>query len=243
MIEALRTVAAGFSGRSLFLLPLVAFMSVSCASKEKPQESDVSAPAVEQQQPAEPVAAEIVQEPETPKPKVVLDPTEFNHKVRLLASQITTNLKEYDPEMKSMIFTTIVDLDNLDTTSRFGRYVSERLVHEAHMAGYRVYEIRQAENILFMENKGEFHLTRKGTELLNKYRSDAVVVGTYSHIQDVLTIHIRMLDHDTSRIISVGTATFMLKDDAYANALINIKDMMDEETGTIVTLRPMGRMQ
>jgi len=245
MTEFVRAFMATLFGRGLLLLPLAAVLAFSCASKEKPLETDVSAPPAEQNSElAVPVPVEAVAN--TPEPvisKITADPTELNHKIHLLSSQITTNLKEYDPEMKSMVFTTIVDLDNLDNTSRFGRYVSERLIHEAHRAGYRVYEIRQAENILFMENKGEFHLTRKGSALLNKYRSDAVVVGTYSHVQDILTIHIRMLDHDTSRIISVGTATFMLKDDAFAQALINVKDIGAVETGTVVTLRPMGFSQ
>ncbi len=144
----------------------------------------------------------------------------FERKIMLLSSQLTSNLKEYDPEMKSLVVTTFVDMDDLSQTSRFGRYASERLVHEMHRAGYRVFEIRQSKNIEILEEKGEFHITRKSAELLNRYRSDAVIVGTYTCVNGELTLHARMLERDTSRVVSVAALSFHMNEDPYTEELL-----------------------
>lgn len=159
----------------------------------------------------------------------------FNRRIALLASQLTGNLKEYDPEARSLVVTSFVDLDNLAKTSRFGRFVTERLAYEMHRAGYRVFEIRQARKIEIVKNEGEFHLTRESRELLDKYRSDAVIVGTYALVSGELTLHARMVERDTSRVVSVAALSFNLEEDPYTASLFR----SDKKPGVILAITPL----
>src|SRR5262245_19611390 len=48
--------------------------------------------------------------------------------------------------------TTFVDIDNLYTTSTFGRLVAEQLMSELAMLGYNVIEVRQSEAMQIIDN-------------------------------------------------------------------------------------------
>lgn len=152
------------------------------------------------------------------------NPEKINRKVTILATQLFSNLKQYSQENNAVVVTTFVDMDSLGNTNRFGRYVAERLVYVLHKMGFQVFEVRQSKWIKVVKNRGEFHLTRNARELLNKYRSDAVVVGTYVLVNNELTLHLRMLDRDTSRILSVASMNFNLNEDNYLKKLISIED-------------------
>lgn len=152
------------------------------------------------------------------------DPEKINRKVTILATQLFSNLKQYSQENNAIVVTTFVDMDSFGSTNRFGRYISERLVYVLHKMGFQVFEIRQSKWIKVVKGRGEFHLTRNARELLNKYRSDAVVVGTYLRVNNELALHLRMLDRDTSRIVSVASMNFNLSEDHYLQKLISRED-------------------
>jgi hypothetical protein len=131
----------------------------------------------------------------------------------------------------------MVDLDSFDSTNQFGRYVTERLIHEMHKSGYRVYEIRQAKGVEFVSRSGEFQLTREGEELLNRYSSDAVIVGTFSYVNGILSLHTRMVESETSRVISVASLTFDINEDLYTKSLYKITDQRKGVEMSLVPLR------
>ncbi|MBP9838945.1 MAG: hypothetical protein KBC84_09560, partial [Proteobacteria bacterium] len=56
--------------------------------------------------------------------------------------------------------TTFVDLDNLYQTSTFGRILAEQMISELSMRGYKVVELRMAEALQIMHDRGEFGLSR-----------------------------------------------------------------------------------
>lgn len=145
----------------------------------------------------------------------------LNKQIKDLAKQISSNLKEYDKESSSIVVTNFVDIDNLSNTNSFGRYVTERLFHEFHQLGFRVFEMQQGKNIRMINLEGAFHLTRESRELLNSYRSDSIVVGTYSIADNEVILHARLLEHDTSRVISVGSISIKLDINSVAARLVS----------------------
>ena len=159
----------------------------------------------------------------------------FNQKIYLLSSEISSNLKQYNPEISSVVVSTFVNLHDLESSSSFGRFVTERLVHEMHKGGYHVYEIRQAEKIVTVPRHGEFNITRRGEELMNSYSSDAVVIGTYTLVEDILTLHVRMLERKSSRVISVGSTAFNIGSDSYAYSLLD----RDDRSGNSISISEM----
>jgi len=161
-----------------------------------------------------------------------LSPDKLNQKVTMLATQLFSNLKDYDYKTRSLVVTTFVDMDSLNRTSRFGRYVSERLGQILHKMDFLVFEIRQAKWIRVIKKMGEFNLTREAKALFNRYRADAVIVGTYILVDGELTLHVRMLERDTSRVVSVASETFRLADDPYLKKLIVHEEVTGVEVKT-----------
>lgn len=159
----------------------------------------------------------------------------FNARTASLASQLSGYKQNYDTSVHTVAITTFVDLGHLNGGSFFGRQVSERLSHTLQTAGYRVFELRMGKNVGVVENSGEFVLTRKLDGLAAPYKPDAVVVGTYQMVGSVVTVHARLLDADTARVISVATADFRTDDDPYTAALLN----KDEEAAMDGELSPI----
>jgi TolB-like protein len=168
--------------------------------------------------------------------EIDMSPENINKKVTALATQLVDNIKQYRPDANPVVVTTFVNIDSLQSTSQFGRYVSERLVYDLHKMGFQVFEIRQSKWIRVLKRKGEFHLTREARDLLNRYRSDAVIVGTYLVVDSELALQVRMLDRDTSRIISVASMEFNLDEDPYLRRLVLREDAHIDVSTSLVPL-------
>lgn len=101
--------------------------------------------------------------------------------------------------------TTFVDIDNLYQSSTFGRILGEQLMSELSMLGYNVIELRQAEAMQIMYDQGELGLSRD-IHTLKKHRDlSAIVVGTYAISPVRVYVNARLLDPETSMIVSVGS--------------------------------------
>lgn len=181
-----------------------AVLAVSC--QNNPYYESSAADTVSEKVPAKGAQPQVeVKAPAQMEPVKHISAGEFRKEIKDLASQIKDNLNEFDLRGNSLVVTTFVDVNSLSTSSAFGRYITEQLIFELHNFNYRVFEMRQAEKIEIIHEKGEFYLTRAAGKLLNKYRSDAVIVGSYSVLDGEVTVHARALEHDTSRIVSVAS--------------------------------------
>lgn len=128
----------------------------------------------------------------------------LEEKILIIAIELRQRVEEFNPEEKTIAVTTFVDLNNLDVSSSFGRFVAERLSMEMHKLDFNVRELRQRKSIEFKKAKGEFGLTRKSTDLMRRFQVDAVLVGTYLVVGDEVVVNARLIDVDSSRVISVG---------------------------------------
>jgi TolB-like protein len=101
--------------------------------------------------------------------------------------------------------TTFVDIDNLYESSTFGRLLAEQMMSELAMRGYNVIELRQAEAMQIMYDRGEFSLSRDIATLKKNQDISAIVVGTYTASPDRVYLNCRMIDPATSLVASVGS--------------------------------------
>ena len=101
--------------------------------------------------------------------------------------------------------TTFVDIDNLYETSTFGRLLAEQMMSELSMRGYNIIELRQAEALQIMHDRGEFGLSRDLATLKKNQDLSAIVVGTYTASQGRVYINCRVIDPASSMIASVGS--------------------------------------
>lgn len=108
------------------------------------------------------------------------------------------------PAGTRLILTSVVDLDNLGQTSRFGRTLSESLSTQLFRRGFEVEEVRKADSLIIREPGGELVLSRDVADLAREYEAHAVVAGTYSLTPQTVIVNLRLLDAASRAVLSVA---------------------------------------
>ncbi|MEW6501784.1 MAG: FlgO family outer membrane protein [Thermodesulfobacteriota bacterium] len=103
-----------------------------------------------------------------------------------------------------LMLTTMVEVDDLSATSRFGRTMSESLATRLFRHGFGVVEIRKASEVLVKNNSGELMLTRDAKLLAKEQRVHGIVVGTYSLTPQSVIVNVRILDAASQDVLSVA---------------------------------------
>lgn len=75
---------------------------------------------------------------------------------------------------------TLVSVDRLGESSRFGRLVSEQIAGRLTQRGLRVTEVRLRESLVMRADQGELLLSRELRDISHSHAAQAVVVGTYA---------------------------------------------------------------
>lgn len=101
--------------------------------------------------------------------------------------------------------TTLVNVDDLHTTSTFGRMYSEQLMSELALRGFDVVELRHADALQFLSDAGEFSLSRDVGAIKHSRDLGGVLVGTYVVSPVRVYVNIRLIDPATSLVLSAGS--------------------------------------
>lgn len=145
-----------------------------------------------------------------------------------LAEQIDAYYRGSDPGPIGV--TTLVNLDDLYTSSSFGRMYAEQLMSELAMKGYEVIELRASDALHFMNNQGEFGLSRDAGAVRDARNLGGILVGTYTVSPVRVYVNVRLLDPKTSVVLSAGSVEMektkeigrMLKGGAFTNSMERI---------------------
>ena len=113
-----------------------------------------------------------------------------------------------------ILITTLVNNDNLDETSSFGRSFQNHLVAGFASRAYAVKEIKLRRNMLVETHKGEFMLTRDMQEMAAKQRAQAIVVGTYTMANRIMYLSIRLVSPSNQAIRGVYEKKLYLDDNS-----------------------------
>lgn len=125
-------------------------------------------------------------------------------KTAYLAQQIDEYYRGTNPGPIGV--TTFVNIDDLYATSTFGRVLGEQLMSELAMRGFDVIELRHADALQFLNNEGEFALSRESGSVRRERKLGGVVVGTYVVSPDRVYLNSRLLDPTSSMILSAASA-------------------------------------
>jgi TolB-like protein len=134
---------------------------------------------------------------------VSVPPTDFFGLGDELARQLVANRQD-GAEGERLIFTTLVSLDDLRKTSKFGRTMSESLATQLFQHGYGVVELRKSANIMVQAGNGEMVLSRDATRLAKQYEANAIVAGTYSLTPKTVIVNVKLLDVHSDAVLSVA---------------------------------------
>lgn len=124
-------------------------------------------------------------------------------KTALLANQIDQFYKGSAPGPIGV--TSFVNVDDLYSSSTFGRMVGEQLMSELAMKGFDVIELRQADALQFLERQGEFALSRDASIVRPERNLAGLVVGTYVNSPERVYVNARLIDPSTSVVLSAGS--------------------------------------
>ncbi|MEZ4753592.1 MAG: FlgO family outer membrane protein [Bdellovibrionota bacterium] len=101
--------------------------------------------------------------------------------------------------------TTFVNIDDLNSTSTFGRMYGEQVMSELSMRGFDVVELRHADALHFLSSSGEFALSRDVASVRRARDLGGIVAGTYVVSPDRVYVNARLIDPATSIVLSAGS--------------------------------------
>lgn len=121
-----------------------------------------------------------------------------------------------------IVVATLVNVDVLSESSRFGRIVSEQI--GAHLAklGYSVVELKLRGNIFVSQREGELLLSREVKDITLSHKAQAVVVGTYSEAQSFAYVNLKIVGVNSNVIVAAHD--YALPIDGDVRALLNARN-------------------
>lgn len=122
------------------------------------------------------------------------------------------NLKEL--QKRKVIITSLVNVNNFDETSDFGRLYSESMMTDLRNKNWDIIDFR-GQSVVSIDKKGEFFLDRK--KLASFPKDSFVFVGTYGEYDKGLLLNQRLIHMLDNKVITVSA--LMIKDHGKSLAL------------------------
>lgn len=117
-----------------------------------------------------------------------------------------------------IVVATLVNVDALTESSRFGRALSEQIGSRFTKLGYSVVELKLRENVFVKQGEGEFLLSREVKDISRNHQAQAVVVGTYAEGRDYVYVHLKLIGiHDN---LVMAAHDYVLPLDSNVRALL-----------------------
>lgn len=156
-----------------------------------------------------------------------------------VTSQITSDLVSCKAmsivKDSKVAVTSFVPNSNISKTSDFGRLLCETLASKMHTAGVEMIEAKAQKTLtLSAQSNGDFALSRDVKNLRNSAGARFVVVGYYDNIDGKLQINSRLLDLETSSVLSVSSILLSsgelvkMSEEPHFTKLVSDKKNLDE---------------
>ncbi len=103
---------------------------------------------------------------------------------------------------KSLIVTTVVDVDALEQSSTLGRLITEQIASRAAQMGYPVIELKVRKDFFIKDSEGELLLSRDARQLAISHDAQAAIVGTYAVVQDNVYVTLKLIGLHNHRVLN-----------------------------------------
>lgn len=115
-----------------------------------------------------------------------------------------------------LLVATMVNIDSLDQSSRFGRLVSEQYAARLTQHGYHVVEMKLRNNVYIREGAGELLLSRDVRDLSKSHNAQVVVVGNYAVASGYVYLTLKAVTVADNRVIAAINYLLPLTDNTRA---------------------------
>ena len=101
-----------------------------------------------------------------------------------------------------ILITSFANIDDLQSSSTFGRITGEQVGSKFSQSGYSVVEMKVRNSIFIKEQTGEFMLSRELKTLSTLHDATAVLVGTYAVGSTSVYVTAKLIDTQNNMVIS-----------------------------------------
>ncbi|QDQ28611.1 hypothetical protein FNU76_20895 [Chitinimonas arctica] len=111
-----------------------------------------------------------------------------------------------------VIVATFVNIDQLTTTSTFGRMLAEQVASRLLYHRYPIIELKLRGSVFVREGRGELLLSREVKDISQAHNVQAVVVGTYAVTQDKIFLNLKVVRPLDNRVLAAHDLAIDLDD-------------------------------
>ena len=121
---------------------------------------------------------------------------------------LTAQLKGKINPAQPLIVATIVNIDDLNSSSTFGRLASEQVSARFTQTGYSMIEMKFCDFVYMKQDQGELLLTREIKDVAKTHNAQAVIVGTYALSGDTVFVNLKVIQPSTNIVLAVHDYDF-----------------------------------
>jgi FlgO protein len=118
------------------------------------------------------------------------------------------------PKNSLIVVSTLLNVDNLNQTSSFGRIVSDQIASAFNSLGYQVIGMEMPIDLFVLEDGGRFHLSDETKAMLRHYKAATLVGGVYAPGKQNGYVSLRMVDINSKHIIAATDFSVPMGPDA-----------------------------
>ncbi len=101
-----------------------------------------------------------------------------------------------------VIIATVVNINQLETSSAFGRLLSEHISARFSQSGFKMIEMKARKNVYMKRNEGELLLTREIKDIAAEHNAQAVVVGLYAVSTDTVFVNVKVIHPNGNQVLA-----------------------------------------
>ena len=148
-----------------------------------------------------------------------------------LADGLEHNLVQYVDRTRAILYTSFVDLDDLNTSSTFGRLLGEQVASRMSQLGYRVVELKLRQgSMVVSQEAGEMILSRDLRDVRTSHDTQAVLVGTYVVTDNAVIVSAKLLSTLDGAILATRDATLRKTQDIHELVTRNVTTFQPTRT-------------
>lgn len=146
--------------------------------------------------------------------------------------ELKDKLTRVVPKNSLIIVSTLLNVDNLNKTSAFGRIVSDQIASAFHQSGYQVIGMEMPIDLFMMKEDGTLQMSDETKAMLKHYNASVLVGGVYAPGKRNTYVSLRMVNLNTKNIISSTDFSVPMGPDA--KLLTQPKDVGTTQKNTVV---------
>jgi hypothetical protein len=118
------------------------------------------------------------------------------------------------PKNSLIIVSTLVNVDNQNQTSSFGRIISDQVASAFHDSGYQIIGMELPIDLFVMQEGGQLHLTPEIRQMLKRYNANNIVGGVYAPGKKNTYVSLRLIDLNSRSFVSSADFSVPMGPDA-----------------------------